>query len=249
MGTSVLSRIVMVISLVLGACVLPGCDFTPKGQVMAVYKKGEAAIASFNAEKFRESLSPECYTYYWETLKLAREGKPDQIRKLGATQMAHVLRLRNRATKEQLTSMNVDEYFVWLIDNGGLVVDKDHGIYPVEVTVTGDTAQMQMGIEVENEPKLGRVGRRGTGMGAAAVRHMLGGNKEVIPLEGLVIAFKKVDGKWFLDHVATDRAFDSVRKLDADDAGQSIAQYVADNEEADAGKIKPNIWDPPFRSK
>lgn len=247
MGGRLLSRCVLVLGVVLAGLMLTGCDFTPQGQVMAAYKRSEAAIAGFNAEKFREGMSDASYTHWWETLKLAREAKADQVKKLGASQMGDVLLLRNRATKEQLQEMNVDQYIVWLIDNGCMFTDKDYGIYPVDITVTGDTAQMQMGMEVEVEPRRSTYGRRS--MGGAAVRQMLGGNKQLVPIEGYIVWFHKVNGKWHIDSVASARAYDSMRKLDADAEGKSVWQLMHEEEEADAGKIKPNIWDPPFRSR
>jgi hypothetical protein len=214
-----------------------GCKQKPQDAVLDQYKAGENAIALKNPVEYRNTLTPESLQRYEDAKRLALEASADETRQLSPSVMSHVLTLRNRLTAERLRLMSVDDLLVWEIDEGYLVVDKEMGIAPCGVTIAGDTAVVQLGEEVARKPK------RATGLAVGLIASAAAGT-EVIPIEGLVAHYQRINGYWYCDQVTQAVASDKAIVESAKEENQSVPDYLLAAEQEQHGSIKQGIWEP-----
>jgi len=219
-----------------------GCKQKPKDAVLDQYKAGESAIAVKNATDYRNTMTTESALRYQEIMRLALEASAEETRQLAPSILAQVLLVRNRLSAERLRKMSVDDFLVWEMDEGALVVDKEMGIVPYKVSINGDEAVIQMGEEVAKQSRRsGRFGRRGlvTGLISAAAA-----GTEIVPIEGLTIRYRKINGFWYYDLIADNADADSAITEAATEEKLPVPEYLRAAEEDAHGTIKQTIWEP-----
>lgn len=222
------------LALLIGVSVLQGCDQSPEAQVRRAYDEGEVAIANYNTDKLSAMMSQSEHEYWVNTLAWAKRGRRPELERLPLGQLLTVLSLRNRLTSQQLRELKQEDMLVWMIQSKVLSVDAEFGIKPISVSVSGDAAQMQMGMYVETERRV-RVRR----LGRHDVTVM-----ELVPVEGFVNHYVKVGGTWVWDHEKNLSMADGWWRSMAKDEGVSPIQYLLDQEESEHGSLKRDIWQP-----
>ncbi len=234
--------IIVLLCLIAGMFV--GCKKeTPESAVIAQYNRSEDAIAANDINEMRNTTTPESWALYEEDLKLAREAKPDEIKKMGYSKVHPIIILRNRLDGARLKSLSVDDYVLWRLQQGFGYVDRDYGIYPYEVRITGDTAVMQMGIEVEQKSTRRRAGRGVVGLIGAAARAVPKTKLEPVP--GLTVTYKNLAGYWYQDSIADVAAYDAEMVNQAAAMGTNILDMILDEEREAFGSVKPDLLNPP----
>jgi hypothetical protein len=234
-------------ALVACVSVLVGCGKeTPEDAVISQYQRGEDAIAIRDVTTFRNTMTSESWDSMGEHLKLAREATEAQMKALPAATCARIVSLRNRCTAASLKSMTIEDYAVWQIDNGFLVVDADYGVYPHKVSIRGDVAEMQMGEEIESRSSNFRVRRRGGAVRAiGAVVGAATAKRETAPIPGMVYQFKNLGGYWYHDMTGSTAAEDDMNVSEAKLSGGSVHDYILAVEQDAHGSLIENVWNPP----
>lgn len=220
-----------------------GCEKTPEDHVIDQYRKGEAAIAEFDIEAYKATLSPISLGTLADDLITARKATEAEMKSLRPSTMMIVLALRNRQAAQYLKTMTADDYLVWLMQQGFLVVDAESDIYPYEVTFQGDKATLTMGIRIEVRSSRGfRYGRRRGGViGLAAA---LVPRSQLEPLEDYKLSYQKINGVWLSDGEALARAVDEAIIDAAAWEEMKVPDYLAFMERESFGSLKDNIWSP-----
>ncbi|MBL8760588.1 MAG: hypothetical protein JNL50_04730 [Phycisphaerae bacterium] len=217
---------------------LAGCD-AEKDAVLAQYKAGEAAIAAKNAVEYRSTLTTKSIQHYQELLRLAREGQAKEVRDLPAAHIEHVLALRNRVKHDKLKAMTVDEYIAWMMDQEYLLVDEEIGLKPYGVTISGDRAMMQYGIESAKKERSTRFTRRGL------ISSALSGGAKLEAIPGAYVYFDKLNGYWYHDATMLDEDYERDMRDEAAEAKKPLPDYMALLEKEAYGTLIPSIWSPP----
>lgn len=235
--------VIVFLCLVMGVFA-DGCKKdTPESAVLAQYNRGEDAIASTDINELHNITTPESWAVYEEELKLAREAKPDEIKKMGYSKVLPILVLRNRLDGTRLRAISVDDYVLWKIQEGFLTVDRNFGIYPYEVTITGDKAVVQMGIEIEQKSSRRRVGRGVAGLIGAAIQAVP--KTKLEPLPGYTLTFKNLGGYWYYDTIEDAAAYDAAQTNEASSMGTNIIDMIIEDEREVFGTLKPDLLNPP----
>ncbi|MCU0688274.1 MAG: hypothetical protein MUE97_00815 [Phycisphaerales bacterium] len=235
--------------------VVGGCDLSPQARVMTAYQKGEKAIETFRAAEFMATCCDKTPAYFSETIRLAREAKSEELRGVHPALMASAIALRNRAPGHVLKRMDVDEYVVWMIDNGLLIVDAQHGIYPYKIVVAkdGQSALMEIGYDLRHEdkvtPRTTSIRRGLGGAASAAVSSMFDGMTQVVPIEDAAYRFILQGDRWVHDWDTSQRNIGRWMAREARDMDMKIWEVVIAQEEAEHGSVKKDIWTPPFPAK
>jgi hypothetical protein len=220
--------------LLLPALLTPGCDQSPQAQVMRTYDAGELAIKNFNTDNLRAMMSQTEHDAMVSTLGWAKRGRRPDLERLPLPTLATVLALRNRLSTPQHIDLQPDDMLVWLIQAKILVVDAEYGFKPISVSVTGDSADMQMGMYVEGTRKIRR--RR---LGSVRVPTMV-----LVPVPGLLYHYTKVGGVWTWDFDRNLWSYLQWLTTMAQDEGLSPVEFLLAQEEAEHGSIKPDVWRP-----
>jgi hypothetical protein len=227
-----------------------GCKPKPEDDVVAVYQANEDAIATRNARTLRDNMTPESYDYLKECVSLAQSCPEKEAKALPPSKMGEVIMMRNRIDPQKLRTMTAEDVIAWRLQEGLAYVDADYGILPYRTTITGDTAEIQMGIEVEQRRSGGgfRVGRRGGGLvrlGVAA----LSSRKKLEPIEGYTLPFRRVNGLWKADEIKTAEREDAMLIAEARQAGMTMPQYIISREEDETDGVAKDIWKPVLKIK
>lgn len=217
---------------------LAGCD-AEKDAVIAQYKAGEAAIAAKNAVEYRSTLSTKSIQHYQEILRLAREGPAKEVRDLPAAHMELVLALRNRVKPDKLRAMTVDEYIAWMIDQEFLLVDEEIGLKPFGVTISGDRAMMQYGVDSARKERSTTFGRR------RLITSAFSGGTKLEAIPGAYVYFDKINGYWYNDDTTLNEDYERSMKDEATEAKKPLPDYMAQLEKEAHGTLIPSIWSPP----
>lgn len=234
---------------------LAGCDLSPQARVMTAYQKGEKAIETFKAVEFMATCCDKTPAYFNETIRLAREAKSDELRGVHPALMASAIALRNRAPAHVLKRMDMDEYVIWMIDNGLLVVDAQHGIYPYKIVIEkdGKSARMELGYDLRHEdkvtPRTANIRRGFSGAAESAVSSMFDGMTQVVPIEDAAYRFILQGDRWVHDWDTSQRNLGRWIAREARDMDVKIWEVVIAQEEAEHGSVKKDIWTPPFPPK
>ncbi|MCW5769323.1 MAG: hypothetical protein KIT19_11625 [Phycisphaeraceae bacterium] len=239
-----LLSIVVIVICALGV----GCAESVEDQVLAQYKRGEEAIAAMDGAGWRATMSTQSVGWLQEELRLALDASLTETRALAPSKMEMVLALRNRLDAQSLRSMSVDSLLTWMIEQDFASVDADYGVYPCGVKFSGDTATVQMGMEVESSsrsPRL-RTGRRGRGVvgGIASLAGAASKKKNVEPIEGYTLTYVNIDGFWYSDNSESMREYDQSIRDAAKEAGVPVDRYLSEREKEAHGSLKPTIWLP-----
>ena len=224
---------------------LGGCQKSPEQEVLAQYHRGEEAIGTHNSTEYRNIITPESVTQLDDAIRLALEATEEQARALEPFELQNVIMFRNRISPEQLRRMTADDALAWMMDKGILIVDKEYGLEPESVRITGDTAIIQMGTRVARSSTVG-FGRRGGRAAGALLSEALGGGK-IEPVPGIAWNYKKINGYWYSDNVANDRVFNEDLINLAKEEGVPVDEYILKQEREQAGRLKQDIWTPPGR--
>lgn len=243
-----MNRLLCIVAIVLCALGV-GCAESAEDQVLAQYQRGEEAIAALDAAGWRATMSTQSVGWLQEELRLALDASLVETRALAPSKMEMVLALRNRLDAQSLRSMSVDSLLIWMIEQDFASVDADYGVYPCGVKFSGDTATVQMGMEVESSsrsPRL-RTGRRGRGVvggiaslaGAASKK-----KKNVEPIEGYTLSYVNIDGFWYSDNSGSMQEYDQSIRDAAKEAGKPVDRYLSEREKEAHGSLKPTIWLP-----
>ena len=232
----------------LAACVsvLAGCGKeSPEDAVISQYMRGEEAIATRDVATFRNTMTHESWEAMGEDLKLAREAKEDAVKALPALQCARIVALRNRCSSQQLKNMTTEDYFVWQVDNGFMVVDADSGVYPHKVSIRGDAAEMQIGEELESSSSGFRVRRRGGAVRAlGSLVSKAAEKRNTEPIPGWVLHFKNLEGYWYHDIKETNAYIDDSYAAAARLVGGSVHDFILEVEKEEHGSLIENVWNP-----
>jgi hypothetical protein len=227
---------------------LPACKPKPEAQVVTHYEAGEENIRNNNAGALVARLTDESLAFYKECLSLAQSCPEKELRKKEPYKLATILKMRNRIDPKRLRMMTVDDYFAWRIENSDLVVDADYGVYPFRTTVNGDSAVMQMGMEVQRSTTF-RIGRRGGGLVRAGIGSALSTRKKLEPIEGYTLHYVKGATGWRDDVIADAKSFDESVRVEANQSGMSVEDYILSIEEDESGGLSEKIWQPPLKIK
>jgi hypothetical protein len=219
--------------LTVAVCVgaVAGCDRLsgPSGAVLSRYEAGERAIAAGNGMEFFKMMSAESQAAELELIQVALTGSSDKVRALPPSSIALVLALRNRVEPSRLRKMTVEDLAAWQIESKLLGVDADNGYAPVDVTVTGDKAYIQMGIKEQID--------------SGGLTELLN-RSSVEPIKNFEYHYVRVNGEWLIDKAATDVALKKVYAAAAREAGVKIVDMIEAQEREEFGSLKPNIWSP-----
>jgi hypothetical protein len=228
---------------------LAGCGKeTPEDAVIAQYQRGEDAIASRDVTTFKNTMTTESWDFYDQILKNARELKEADAKKLPPTQMMLVVALRNRVPAGRLKQMTAEDFVIWQIENGELIVDADLGIYPFKVVnMREDSAQLQMGQEKEQSSGGFRVRRRRGAAAAvgATLSIAAAAKKDLEPIPGLVYEFKNLGGYWYHDTLASYPMNDQFLIKAANFEGLEMPDYCVAIESEVHGSCSETVWQPP----
>lgn len=237
-------RCVIVLLCLVTGMFVDGCKKeTPESAVLAQYNRGEDAIASNDVNELRNITTPDTWALLEQDLKLAINAKPDEIKKMGYSQAHAILVLRNRLDSARLRSMSAEDYALWRMQQGFMVVDRNYGIYPYEVTISGDTAVIQMGIEIEQKSNHRRVGRGVAGLIGAAVQAVP--KTKLEPLSGYTVTYKNLSGYWYQDSLGDIVAYDAEMAREASSMEITLLDMITDEETEAFGSIKPDLLNPP----
>ncbi len=235
--------VIALLCLVTGMFV-DGCKKeSPESAVLAQYNRGEDAIASNDINELRNITTPESWALFEEDLKLAREAKADDIKKMGYSHIQPIIILRNRLDPARLRSLSVEDYVLWRLQQGFMIVDRDYGIYPYEVKIAGDTAVIQMGIEIEQKSSHRRVGRGVAGLIGAAAQAVP--KTKLEPLPGYTVTYKNLAGYWYQDSMQDVAAYDAEMVNEASSMGTNILDMILEEEREAYGSLKSDLMMPP----
>lgn len=225
--------------------VLVACGEKPEDKILAMYQRGEEAIAGNDVVTLADTMTPESGKRLLEAQRLALTCKAEDTKKLSPALLGMVLAMRNRLDAKALEGMSIQDLLRWQIQDDMMIVDKEYGIVPCRVTVSGNSARMQMGEEVEEastyRPRLGRRSALGsaTGLISSALK-----KPKVVPIPGLVYYYVNRNGFWFYDQVAREADYDKELIALANQEGMPVFEFLAAWEnEANEG-IKADIWEP-----
>jgi hypothetical protein len=224
-------------------CVVVGCQNKPEDDVVAQYKRGEEAISLNDPVAFRAVQTPESTQLVGEAQRLALTSPAAETKKLPPSTLALVLAMRNRLDPARLRTNSVDDLLAWMMDQDLLVVDKEYGLHPSSVKITGDTATIQMGIEVEREPVRYGGRRRAAGVAVALIGRAVSG-PDVVPIPGFIYHCKNIGGFWYMDGVAGAERRDAEWIEEANETKVPVHELVASSEEESYGSLKKDIWTP-----
>ncbi|HYF14645.1 MAG TPA: hypothetical protein VD971_06175 [Phycisphaerales bacterium] len=241
------------IVLLLAVFGLAGCDaeVTPEDEVIAQYQRGQDAIAARDPVAFRNTMTNERWGRLVEAQRLALECSASETKKLAPNVLRMVLMFRNRIEPEKLASMSVDDLILTMMDAGVWEVYAEYGIVPHQVTINGETAELQLGSEVE-ERSSGRVrfGRRGLVRSAVSLAAAASTSTKTEPIPGLVYGFRNINGYWYADFTDEQgRKMDEAAKAAAAEAGVPVHDFLAAYEEEEFGSMKKDIWKPVGKKK
>ncbi|CAG0998832.1 hypothetical protein PHYC_02738 [Phycisphaerales bacterium] len=243
MGARWMQWVLVMCMFALALAGVPGCKKKTQDFVLDQYKKGERAIAEYDLEAYKSTLMPETLAAMENELALAIHASEEEVKKLRPSTMMYVLALRNRQAAAYLKNMKIDDYVVWLMEQGFLVVDAERDIYPYEVSIAGDTATVQMGIKVDVPSSSGgmRFGRRRAG---GIIASALVPKSKLEPLEGYTLMYRKVNGVWLSDGTAMAKSVDETIISAARDEEMRVHEFLVQVEEEAHGSIKASIWSP-----
>lgn len=237
-------RLIIVLLCFITGMFVDGCKKeTLESAVLAQYNRGEDAIASTDVNEMRNTTTLESWALYAEDLRLAREAKPDDIKKMGYNQIHPIIVLRNRLDAARLRTLSVDDYVVWRIQQGFLVVRRDYGVYPYEVKISGDTATIQMGVEVEQKSTRRRMGRGIVGLIGAAAQSIP--KTKLEPLPGITVTYKNLGGYWYYDATGDIAAYDAYQVNEAASLGTNVLNMIMEDEHEVFGSLKEDLLNPP----
>lgn len=236
-------------ALVACVSVLVSCGKeTPEQAIVAQLQRAEEAIVARDIQTYKHTMTSESWADHEETLRLAREANEAQTKALPPTRMRAVVALRNRLPVARLKTMTADDYAIWRIDEGMLYPLSDMGIFPHKITIRGDAADVQMGAEeVEQNSRTIRIRRRGgaaRALGAAINLAVASQNKNLVPIEGLVLHYKNLNGYWYRDNDPGRSYWDDNYVQVAKEANMTVPEFIAELESDDMGEIKDDIWNP-----
>lgn len=226
-----------------------GCLPKPEDAVVECYQRGEEAIRASDAKALRANMSVESYDYLKECVSLAQSCPEKEAKALPPSKLGMVVMMRNRIDPKRLRMMTAEDVLAWQMEQGIYFVDADYGVYPYKTTISGDTAQIQFGYEETTRRSGGyRVGRRGGGLVRLGVS-ALASRRKLVPIEGMIAYYRKVNGVWMIDWTANDAADDERLVVEARQANMTIPQYVIAREEDETDGVSADIWKPILKIK
>ncbi|MDX2131737.1 MAG: hypothetical protein SFY69_06775 [Planctomycetota bacterium] len=222
-----------------------GCRDTPESQVLAQYRKGEQAIADYNVAAYKSVISPHAIEDMQGELALAMTADASVTKTLRPSTMMFVIALRNRQPLQYLKRMSVDDYILWLMEQGFITVDADNDIYPYSVSFKQGAAMVQMGMKVEAERSSGiRFGRR-RGSGLVSLISAAVPRSELVPLEGYEVTYVQMNGAWVSDGAALANTIDQWLKEESASEKMSVPEFILMIEQESHGSLKQDLFSPP----
>jgi hypothetical protein len=218
------------VAFAIAVCVgaLAGCDRQDRhaAAVLSRYEAGQRAIAAGNGMEYFEMKSAQSQAAEADLIEIALTGSRDEVRLLPPTSIALVLALRNRMEPSRLRKMTVEDLVAFQIADKLLTVDAERGVVPVDVTVNGDKAHIQMGLKHRDLRTFFMPSR------IESIAHM-------------EYHYVRVNGQWFINKAATDVALAKMNKYAPWAPIDTLIEILEGNERIEYyGTLKPNIWSP-----
>lgn len=214
MATTRLSSIVLLLLLVLTGCDARSAD---KEEIRAVFQQLEDCNQAADGKNVLAVFTKSSFDHNEQLLKMGLDGTPEQVRALPPADMEEVLRMRLRATREELEKLDGRQYAEFGTGRGWYRRPSsslsEQRLTKFTFTPDGREARAQViadGVRTDTR-----------------------------------IHFILEDGAWRYDEALAMREFDRDYRAAARDEGLKVHQFILNNLEDETGKEVPDsVWQP-----
>lgn len=234
-----LHRLLLVIFAVLSVAHI-GCDKNAKekAEIRAAFNQVRDGNHSSDGQGMTAVLTQRTFDHYAKIVKMGMDSKAQDVWNLQPCDMYEVLRMRNRAKRAQLKSLDGKSYLIFACKEGWFSHDAE-GWELGKINVAGDTA-----LGTVHHPEWEAAYAKQQVASVLSRRSMRYGDKLDKPFT-YTCQFIKEGGVWKLDEPSMHNEYNRRINDAAKEARMSVRDFLMAFEEEESGNdIKMNIWDP-----